>query len=215
MKHPECRLKLSIIAMGIFFSAISAKAQFYTVTKTGIDTSKEVLSPAYTSDKQRNSNPEEAVIFKSQPSSPYQKREGSTRTGIKNQPHKKSLTQRERSLPIDHSLHRLPLSFPNIVIALKRYNIQHPKIVLAQAIQETGWLNSNVCKTKNNLFGLTNPYTGEYYEFEHWSDSVRAYYTLVQYKYGEGNYYNWLEEIGYAGDPHYTQSLRKIVNQYL
>ena len=31
------------------------------------------------------------------------------------------------------------------------------KIVLAQAILETGWFRSSVCRNKHNLFGLTNP----------------------------------------------------------
>lgn len=98
---------------------------------------------------------------------------------------------------------------------MKRYKIRYPRIVLAQAIQETGWLKSRVCRTKNNLFGLTNPHTGEYYEFGHWSESVRAYSTMVQYKYRRGNYYLWLEDIGYAEDPNYVNSLRRIVARYL
>lgn len=93
--------------------------------------------------------------------------------------------------------------------------IRHPKIVLAQAILETGWFKSSVCRNKGNLFGLTNPRTGQYYEFDDWRESVKAYKTKVQYKYSEGNYLMWLKEIGYAEDPRYVSSLIKILEQYL
>lgn len=93
-------------------------------------------------------------------------------------------------------------------------NIKHPKIVLAQAILETGWFKSSVCRNKGNLFGLTNPRTGEYYEFEHWKESVKAYKTKVQYKFKGGNYLLWLQEIGYAEDPRYVSSLIKILEQH-
>ena len=98
---------------------------------------------------------------------------------------------------------------------LLRNNIKHPKIVLAQAILETGWFKSSVCKNKGNLFGLTNPRTGDYYEFNHWKESVVAYRDKVQYKYKDGNYLLWLEKIGYAEDPGYISALIKILNQHL
>ena len=63
------------------------------------------------------------------------------------------------------------------------------------------------------LFGLTNPKTGKYYEFNHWTESVRAYYTKVQYKYKGGNYLLWLHKIGYAEDPRYVREVMKVVSQ--
>lgn len=108
-----------------------------------------------------------------------------------------------------------PLTISNLMKEIKRNGIQHPEIVLAQAILETGWFQSNVCRTKNNLFGLTNPRTGQYYEFDHWTESVRAYYTKVQYRYKGGNYLLWLKKIGYAEAPDYIQCLASILNQYM
>ena len=116
---------------------------------------------------------------------------------------------------VNKAFHRLPLTYGNLCLALRYYRVQHPRIVLAQAILETGWLRSPVCRAKNNLFGLTNPRTGEYYEFDHWSDSVRGYRTLVQYRYRGGNYYDWLDKIGYAEAPDYTIALKKLVARHL
>lgn len=103
------------------------------------------------------------------------------------------------------------LTIPNLYEEIRRHGIQYPKIVLAQSILETGWFRSHACRTKNNLFGLTNPRTGEYFEFGHWTESVRAYYTKVQYRYKGGNYLLWLREIGYAEDEGYIRAVIKIL----
>jgi len=78
---------------------------------------------------------------------------------------------------------------------------------------ETSWFRSPLCRNRHNLFGLTNPKTGKYYEFNHWTESVRAYYTKVQYKYKGGNYLLWLHKIGYAEDPRYVREVMKVVSQ--
>ena len=99
------------------------------------------------------------------------------------------------------------LTIPNLYAEIVRNGIRHPKIVLAQAILETGWFTSPVCRNKHNLFGLTNPRTGKYFEFDHWTESVRAYYTKVQYRYKGGNYLLWLRDIGYAENPNYIREV--------
>ncbi|MDE6009111.1 MAG: glucosaminidase domain-containing protein [Muribaculaceae bacterium] len=109
---------------------------------------------------------------------------------------------------------KLPeLTIPNLYEEIKRNNIKYPKIVLAQAILETGWFKSSVCRNKNNLFGLTNPRTKNYYEFDHWTESVAAYYSKVQYRYKSGNYLLWLKKIGYAEDPGYIQAVIRVLRQ--
>lgn len=105
------------------------------------------------------------------------------------------------------------LTIPNLYQEIIRNGIRHPKIVLAQAILETGWFRSPLCRNRHNLFGLTNPKTGKYYEFNHWTESVRAYYTKVQYKYKGENYLLWLHKIGYAEDPRYVREVMKVVSQ--
>lgn len=111
-------------------------------------------------------------------------------------------------------MNNLPvLTIPNLYEEIRRNGILYPKVVLAQAILETGWFRSPVCRNKHNLFGLTNPQTGKYYEFKHWTESVRAYYTKVQSKYKGGNYLLWLKDIGYAEDPEYIRSVIRVLKQ--
>ena len=125
---------------------------------------------------------------------------------------------------IEHHEKELPaLTIPNLYQEIIRNGIRHPKIVLAQAILETGWFRSPLCRNRHNLFGLTNPKTGKYYEFNHWTESVRAYYTKVQYRYGQKSrinssdvdYLKWLRDIGYAEDPRYIQTVVQVMKQHL
>ena len=119
--------------------------------------------------------------------------------------------------------HLPELTIPNLYQEIIRNGIQHPRIVLAQAILETGWFRSPLCRNRHNLFGLTNPKTGKYYEFNHWTESVRAYYTKVQYRYCQKNqtstsdvdYLKWLQQTGYAEAPMYIQSVKEIMKRNL
>lgn len=52
----------------------------------------------------------------------------------------------------------------------------------------------------------------------HWLilyDSVRAYYTKVQYRYTGGNYLLWLKKIGYAEDKGYIRAVTKVLKIHL
>lgn len=66
------------------------------------------------------------------------------------------------------------LTIPNLYQEIIRNGIRHPKIVLAQAILETSWFRSPLCRNRHNLFGLTNPKTGKYYEFNHWTERCQG-----------------------------------------
>lgn len=101
-----------------------------------------------------------------------------------------------------------------VLKAINYYEIKCPKIVLAQAILETGHYRSKLCKENNNLFGLYNSAKKEYFKFSHWSESIEAYKKYVQYKYKEGNYYNFLDSIGYASDSLYIIKVKNIVKRY-
>lgn len=104
------------------------------------------------------------------------------------------------------------LTIESLIAEIQKNGIKHPKVVLAQAILETGWFKSRVCHTHNNLFGLRQPWDGEYFRFERWQDSVKAYRTKVQYKYKGGPYLQWLKDLGYAEDPNYTDKLKILLS---
>ena len=92
---------------------------------------------------------------------------------------------------------------------LKKYNIKHPHIVLAQAKLETGNYKSKLCRVHGNLFGL-NSRKG-YRRYNHWTESVKAYKKLIQSRYKGGDYYAFLTKIRYAKDQNYIRKLKKIV----
>ena len=104
------------------------------------------------------------------------------------------------------------LTIENLYAALKKHGIKYPKIVLAQAILETGRFRSRVCNEHNNLFGLRH--SKGYYSFDHWEESVVAYKNKVQYKHRDGEgYYSFLKRIGYASAPDYINKVREIAER--
>ena len=98
--------------------------------------------------------------------------------------------------------------------ALQYYNIEHPIIVKAQAILETGNFTSNLCIKNNNLFGLYDSKNKRYYSYKHWWESVEAYKKLIQRKYNNSKYYYmFLEDIKYAKDKDYINKLKEIAEK--
>ena len=87
--------------------------------------------------------------------------------------------------------------------------IKHPKIVYAQYGLETGWGKSKGAINKCNLFGFM--YKGKIMEFESHVACIMYYKRWQERKYKGGNYYQFLIDINYAGDPAYIQRLKKIV----
>ena len=200
-------------ALMLFLSVFQVSAQFYTITKEcaitvpqkavimdSIDNKKDSISDIAVTDTVLIKVPEKENCLSN--TSNDQKSDDSV-----------SRCQRQR---IEHpaSTDNLPeLTIPNLLAEIKKNNIKYPKIVLAQAILETGWFKSSVCRNKHNLFGLTNPRTKTYYEFNHWTESVKAYYDKVQYRYKGGNYLLWLDKIGYAEDKTYVRAIIKALKQ--
>jgi len=102
-----------------------------------------------------------------------------------------------------------PLNDHTLLAELKKNNIQHPNIVLAQAKLETGHYQSAVCKSKHNLFGLK---CGKSYRnYRHWSESVKAYKKLIQTRYNGGSYFAFLDRIGYSENPNYVNELKNLI----
>ena len=202
-----------LISLLLILLPVSVSAQFYTITReSGIlpterpkEAYKHVEKDVIKREKSKIMTKDTLIV---RPDN-QKKLDGNSRNSDR-----KASLKREQQKNVDDIIkaeNQLPaLTIPNLYKEIIRNGILYPKIVLAQAILETGWFRSSVCRNKHNLFGLTNPRTGKYYEFNHWTESVRAYYTKVQYKYKGGNYLLWLDEIGYAEDPKYIIQLNKV-----
>lgn len=104
---------------------------------------------------------------------------------------------------------QVKLNDANLSKELIRQGVKHPEIVLAQAKLETGHYTSHACRKYNNLFGLRH--SKGYYKFNTWQESVVAYRDYVQYKYKGGDYYQFLERIGYAEEPNYVRYVKQLV----
>lgn len=87
---------------------------------------------------------------------------------------------------------------------------KYPDIVLAQSRLETGNYKSYGSRVRHNLFGLWNSEKQEYYKFSCWQESANDYLCKVQYKYTGGDYYKFLDRIGYATDPEYIFKLKQF-----
>lgn len=108
---------------------------------------------------------------------------------------------------VECSSFSLPLTLENVIAVIKQHDIKHPEIVLRQVQWETGHLKSKRATIDNNLFGFK---AKEYKTFETWEESVEYYKKWQDKKYKGGNYYNFLERVGYAKDAYYIQNLKSI-----
>ena len=203
-----------LISLLLMLLPVSVSAQFYTITRDSEILPTERRKEAYkhvekdvTGGKKNEMVAKDTLIVRpdNQKELDDNSRNSDRKASLKTEQQKKTddITKSENNLP--------ELTIPNLYKEIIRNGILYPKIVLAQAILETGWFRSSVCRNKHNLFGLTNPRTGKYYEFNHWTESVRAYYTKVQYKYKGGNYLLWLDEIGYSENSNYIKTIIKVL----
>lgn len=214
-QSPEKEMHNTIlISLLLMLLPVSVSAQFYTITRDSDLLPTERQKEAYkhvekdvTKGEKNKMMAKDTLTIRSnnhnesEENSRNSDRKASLKTEVQNTAKEKN--QAENNLP--------ELTIPNLYKEIIRNGILYPKIVLAQAILETGWFRSSVCRNKHNLFGLTNPRTGKYYEFNHWTESVRTYYTKVQYKYKGGNYLLWLDKIGYAEDPKYIIAVENVM----
>ena len=204
-----------LTAVLLILGSASASAQFYTITKEKEirPEKKQKVAPdtlqrgsvAYESCKKAEKD-SFALELPVKPLSELYARKVYARVS-----HEKASDKGTEKTEVSERKELPALTIPNLYQEIIRNGIRHPKIVLAQAILETGWFRSPLCRNRHNLFGLTNPKTGKYYEFNHWTESVRAYYTKVQYKYTGGNYLLWLHKIGYAEDPRYIREIIRVL----
>lgn len=204
-----------LISLMLMLLPVSVSAQFYTITRDSEILPTERRKEAYKHvGKDVTEGKKNKIIVNDTPTV-RPDNQNKSEDNSRNSDRKASLKteqQQKKTDDITKSENNLPeLTIPNLYKEIIRNGILYPKIVLAQAILETGWFRSSVCRNKHNLFGLTNPRTGKYYEFNHWTESVQAYYTKVQYKYKGGNYLLWLDEIGYSGNSNYIKTIIKVL----
>ncbi len=102
--------------------------------------------------------------------------------------------------------------------AIKAAGIRHPDFVMAQCIQETGWLNCKKCCLRyHNLFGFyikgnkCKKFSSDqeciaYYKT--WQDKR---YDKWRKKYPQEDYYHFLKHVKYATGEKYTGELKPKV----
>ena len=215
-QSPDKEMRNTIlISLMLMLLPVSVSAQFYTITRDSEILPTERRKEAYKHvGKDVTEGKKNKIIVNDTPTV-RPDNQNKSEDNSRNSDRKASLKteqQQKKTDDITKSENNLPeLTIPNLYKEIIRNGILYPKIVLAQAILETGWFRSSVCRNKHNLFGLTNPRTGKYYEFNHWTESVQAYYTKVQYKYKGGNYLLWLDEIGYSENSNYIKTIIKVL----
>ena len=102
-----------------------------------------------------------------------------------------------------------PLMVSEVDKEIKEQNIKFPKIVLAQALHETGNFKCKSCSLdRNNLFGFR--YKKKYLVFDNWKESVVYYARWQSRHYKGGDYYEFLKDVGYATDPEYINRLKRF-----
>lgn len=101
--------------------------------------------------------------------------------------------------------------------SLLAYDIAYPKIVLAQAMFETGWMECKKCTFRyNNLFGFRG--RGNYMRFATISDCLeylktwqQKFYEPWRQKHPKGTYYEFLTHMKYAADmPTYLKKIKWV-----
>ena len=190
-QDPEKEMRNTIlISLLLMFLPVSVSAQFYTITRDSEILPTERRKEAYKHVEKDVTEGKKNKIIVNDTLTVRPDNQNKSEENSRNSDRKASLKTEQQQKKTDNitKSENPELTIPNLYKEIIRNGILYPKIVLAQAILETGWFRSSVCRNKHNLFGLTNPRTGKYYEFNHWTESVRAYYTKVQYKYKGGNY---------------------------
>lgn len=96
----------------------------------------------------------------------------------------------------------------NLILYTHELKIKAPNIVLAQAKLETANFTSYLFEVSHNLFGFRG-FRG-YHKYKNWQCSVVAYKEWQDKNYKGGDYFEFLESIGYATDSLYCYKLKQF-----
>ena len=121
---------------------------------------------------------------------------------------------------------KVDLTKESVYSAIKSFGIDHPDIVYAQALLETGGFKSRVCKDNNNLFGMKVPRkrpttamnNSGYAKYTHWSESIKDYKLYQDYitrkkKFSRSQYLSILSK-RYSETPDYVSRLKRVIKQH-
>lgn len=106
----------------------------------------------------------------------------------------------------------LELTPQNVLFWCNQLDVKCDSIVVAQSILETGWYKSRKCVEDNNIFGLQHSSESSFI-YGHWLGSLIRYKKFQDTYYKGGDYYEFLDSIGYAEDSLYEQKIKIIVKQ--
>ena len=102
--------------------------------------------------------------------------------------------------------------------AIKDAGIEHPDFVIAQSIQETGWLSCKRCCLRyNNLFGFyvngnkCKKFESEKECIKYYKDWQKKRYERWRKKNPKGTYYDFLKAVKYATGDKYNAELKPKV----
>ncbi|MEO5948267.1 MAG: glucosaminidase domain-containing protein [Chitinophagaceae bacterium] len=102
--------------------------------------------------------------------------------------------------------------------AIKEEGIKHPEFVMAQCLQETGWLNcKNCCLRYHNLFGFyvkgnkCKKFEDDEECIEYYKKWQKKRYESWRKKYPKADYYHFLKYVKYATGDKYTAELKPKV----
>ena len=102
--------------------------------------------------------------------------------------------------------------------AIKEAGIKHPDFVMAQCIQETGWLNCKKCCLRyHNLFGFyvkgnkCKKFESDEDCIEYYKEWQKKRYATWRKKYPKADYYHFLKYVKYATGDKYTNELKPKV----
>lgn len=118
------------------------------------------------------------------------------------------VTSKDKNVKITQMKSKV-LNETNLKEELTKNNIPHANIVLAQAKLESGNFKSDLVRTHHNIFGLKKG--NRYRRYSHWTECVKDYKKCISNRYRGGSYYAFLNKIGYASNPNYTELLEDIV----
>lgn len=100
------------------------------------------------------------------------------------------------------------LTLPNVWYWLNYFDVECSEIVLSQVVLECGWnLDSVGAVGLNNIFGFQ---TNVPLAFGHWIGSVIYYKQWQDNFYTGGDYFEFLNDYGYAEDSLYVNKLKFV-----